>query len=67
MGTRLYPLTKNHQVLETLAGVPAGTAARYQELEAQAAEEKRDLYSIHLATQAAGGVIELPRSKLRGF
>lgn len=39
MGVRLYPNTKNVASLEVLAGVPAGTAARLEEMEARHKKE----------------------------
>jgi hypothetical protein len=35
MGTRLYPSTKKTENLEILAGVPAGTTLKFEELEAK--------------------------------
>ncbi len=38
MGVRLYPNTRNVRNLETLVGVPEGTAARLEEVEKRHAE-----------------------------
>jgi hypothetical protein len=43
MGIRLYPNTKNVASLETICGVPAGTAARLEAVEARHAEELKPL------------------------
>ncbi len=42
MGIRLYPNTTDVASLETLAGVPAGTAARLAAMEARHAAERAD-------------------------
>ncbi len=39
MATRLYPNTKNPAILEKLAGVPAGTAARLEAIQKRQEEE----------------------------
>ncbi len=43
MGTRLYPNTTDPKILEQLAGVPVGTAARYTEL---AAKQQQELVEV---------------------
>ena len=43
MGTRLYPKTTNPEILERLAGVPAGTYKLYRAIKDEHAERKAEL------------------------
>lgn len=43
MGTRLYPMTENTEILERLAGVPVGTYELYKAIKDEHAERKAEL------------------------